>query len=82
MENILAYAPILIVVLMFFIQYRIFATPEQLEKKHREILDDVSSKYVQYPAYKEFKGQVVTELEDVKKGINEIKSFLMEGNHC
>ena len=48
MENlneIAGYAPIIIVVLMFFVQYRIFVTPEQLEKKHREILEDISKNY-------------------------------------
>jgi len=82
LNEIAEYAPILIVVLMFFVQYRIFATPEQLEKKHREILNDISEKYVQYPAYKTFKEQVVTDLEDVKQGINDIKNFLIaEGKH-
>lgn len=82
MENlneIAGYAPIIIVVLMFFVQYRIFVTPEQLEKKHREILEDISKNYVQYPAYKTFKGQVISELEDVKKGVNDIKDFLIRG---
>ena len=39
MEKIIEYSPIIIVVLMFFVQQRIFVTPEQLEKKQREIIE-------------------------------------------
>ena len=39
MDKFIEYSPIIIVVLMFFIQQKIFVTPEQLEKKHREIID-------------------------------------------
>ena len=46
MENkIIEYAPIAIVILGFIWQYKIFVTPEQLERKHREILEDCEKKY-------------------------------------
>ena len=41
MENLIEYSPIIVVILMFFIQQKIFVTPEQLEKKHREIMPTI-----------------------------------------
>lgn len=41
MDKIIEYSPIIIVVLMFFVQQKIFVTPEQLEKKHREIVEEI-----------------------------------------
>ena len=39
MEKFIEYSPVIIVVFMFFVQQKIFVTPEQLEKKHREIIE-------------------------------------------
>jgi len=44
-ERLIEYAPIAILLLGYLWQYRIFVTPEQLERKHREILEDVDNKY-------------------------------------
>ena len=41
MEKFFEYAPIILVLILFFINYRIFVNPVDLEKKHREILDDI-----------------------------------------
>lgn len=77
------FAPILIVVLMFLWQHKVFVTPDQLEKKHREIVDDIEekykNKYVEINAYKEFQNRVYSELEKVSSGIEELKEFLIRG---
>lgn len=44
-EKLIEYAPIIICCLYFFIQQRLFVTPEQLEKKHREISSENQEKY-------------------------------------
>ena len=45
MRDFIEFAPILIVLLGFIWQYKVFVTPEELERKHREILEDVDRKY-------------------------------------
>ncbi len=46
MENkIIEYAPIVLLLCGYLFQYRIFVTPEQLERKHREILKDCEIKF-------------------------------------
>jgi len=44
-EKLIEYAPIIICCLYFFIQQKLFVTPEQLEKKHREIIKESQDKF-------------------------------------
>jgi hypothetical protein len=67
MENILHYSPVIIVVLVFLIQQRIIVTPEQLERKHREILHDVEEKFVSIHSFKDLKSQVGEIKEKIDK---------------
>ncbi len=68
MENLLHYSPILIAVMVFLIQQRIVVTPEQLEKKHREILHDVEEKFVTLHSFNDLKEQ----FSDMKEKIDKI----------
>jgi hypothetical protein len=63
MDTIVNYAPIIVVVLMFLIQERIVITPEQLEKKHREILQEVEKRFATLNSFEDLKGQF-TEMKD------------------
>ena len=82
-DKVIEFAPYIIVILMFFFQNKVFVRPEQLEKKHREIMKELETelkgKYVELNAYKEFQNRVYSELEKVNGGISELKDFLMKG---
>ena len=83
MEKILEYAPLILAVTMFFINYRKFATPTDLEKKHREIvkeinpekrhreiLDDADKKYATKSVVDELKTQIHAMSDKVDKIYN------------
>ena len=72
-EKILEYSPILIVLMMFFIQHRIFGTPEQLERKHREIIESVEQRFVSTNSFNDLKGQFT----DMKEKIDKIYDCLI-----
>lgn len=78
MDKYIEYAPVIVIIFLFLLQQRIFVTPEQLEKKHREILEDVTKQFVQLPAYLGFREQVLSELKDVKQGIDDLKNALIK----
>lgn len=42
MEKLIEYAPLIVALMMFFINYRVFVTPADLEKKHREIIEEIN----------------------------------------
>ena len=75
------YAPWLIVAFIVIWQNNIFVRPEQLEKKHREILENIKEKYVEINAYKEFQNHIYSKLDEVTGAIDDIKEMLMKRRH-
>ncbi len=73
MEKFLYYAPILVVVLIFLINERIVVTPEQLEKKHREILKDIEKRFTTINSFDGLKSQFT----DMKDKIDKIYDCLI-----
>ncbi len=74
MESLLHYSPILIAVMVFLIQQRIVVTPEQLEKKHREIIEEIEEKFVTLNSFKDLKDQ----FSEVKEKIDKIYDLLID----
>lgn len=68
MNNLLHYSPIIIAVMVFLIQQRIIVTPEQLERKHREILEDAEARFATLNSVKDLKEQ----FSDMKEKIDKI----------
>lgn len=67
MEIFLQYSPILIIIMVFLIQQRIIVTPEQLEKKHREILQDVENRFATLNSVTDLKEQFSEMKEKIDK---------------
>ena len=74
MEDFVQYSSILIVIFMFFIQHKIFVTPEQLEKKHREIIEEIEEKFVTINSFKDLKDQ----FSEVKEKIDKMYDLLID----
>lgn len=69
MDKFIEYAPTIIVVVGFLLAYKIFVTPNQLQKEMNQFEKELDKKYVQKEVYK----VVITEL---KEDISEIKEKL------
>ena len=67
MDDLLHYSPIIIAIMVFLIQQRIVVTPEQLEKKHREILEDAENKFATLNSVKDLKEQFYDMKEKIDK---------------
>ena len=74
MEKFWEYAPIILVIIMFCINYRIFVNPVDLEKKHREILSDIDNKYASKTTVDELKSQ----FHDMAEKIDKIYNILID----
>lgn len=81
MEKWIEYAPLIVVVIAYIYQNNVFVRPEQLEKMHRQILEEIENKfkdrYVEVNAYKEFQSHMYSELEKISSSLDDLKSFLM-----
>lgn len=73
METFLYYSPVIIVVLMFLIQQRIVVTPEELERKHREIINEIERRFVTQNSYEDLKSQ----FSEIKEKIDKIYDCLI-----
>ena len=76
-ETILRYAPFIVVVISIALQWNLFVTPEKLEIKHREILEDVAAKYSTKEQYSVLKMQ----LNDMQIKIDKIYDRIMAKWH-
>lgn len=66
------YAPVALVVIALIFQWNLFVTPEKLEVKHREILNEVAQTYTTKPEFDILKSQ----LTDITKKIDKIYEIL------
>lgn len=73
MQTFLDFSPVIVVVLVFLIQQKIVVTPEQLEKKHREILQDVEKRFVTQKSHDDLKMQ----FSEIKDKIDKIYDCLI-----
>ena len=73
MNNLLHYSPIIIAIMVFLIQQRIVVTPEQLERKHREILKDAEERFATLSSVRDLKEQIT----DMKEKIDKIHDYFV-----
>lgn len=73
MDTFVYYSPVIIVVIIFLVQQRIVVTPEELERKHREILNDVESRFVSQSSHDDLR----TQFSEMKDKIDKIYDCLI-----
>ena len=75
MNTLLYYSPVIVVDVCFLVQQKIVVTPEQLEKKHREIIKDTEQKFVTIDSYHDLKSN----FSEMKEKIDKIYDCLIMG---
>jgi len=70
------YLPIGLVVISLIFQYNLFVTPDKLEVKHREIMNDVSKIYTTKEQYNDLK----TQLNIMQAKLDKIYDVIMGGS--
>lgn len=73
-ETIIKFAPAILLTAIVFVQFNFFVTPEKLEIKHREILQEISDTY----ATKEQSNDLKNQLSDMQKKIDRIYDYVVK----
>ena len=73
MTDFIAISPCILIILIFFLQNKFFATPEQLEKLHAEILKEMEKRYLPMFSANEMKEQI----SEMKTKIDKIYEFFI-----
>jgi len=67
MDTLIYYSPVIVAVVIFLVQQRIVVTPEELERKHRQILQEIEAKFVTLNSYENLKSQFTEMKEKIDK---------------
>ena len=70
------YSPVIMLVLLCVMQFRIFVTPEILEKKHREIIAEVESRFAVRDSVIDLKEQI----SEIKEKIDKIYNYFLKNS--
>lgn len=73
-DTIIKFAPVILIVLVVFLQYNFFVTPEQLEIKHRQIINEVADRYTT----KEQSNDLKNQLNDMQRKIDKIYDYVVK----
>ena len=75
MDNFIEFAPYIIIIVCFLIQYQVFVTPAQLQK----VIDDKLEKYVLKETYDITVQQIKDDVSEIKTKVDKIFDKVMGG---
>ena len=78
MLKIVEYAPVIIVVMGFFIAYKIFVTPQQLTELKSALIEYIADHYVSDKTYRENHRNLQEQLALIHQDINDVKNLLIQ----
>lgn len=72
-EILVQYSPVIMLVLVYFVQMKIFVTPQELEKKHREIIAEAEKRFAPSVSVHDLREQIT----DIKDKIDKIYDWFL-----
>lgn len=76
-ENLIDFAPVIVVVIGFLVQQRLVVTPEQLERTHREILCEIELRYAKLDTVSDLREQIY----DINDKITKLYELVVKALH-
>lgn len=73
-QTLIEFSPIILIIFLVFLQNKLFVTPEQLEKKHRDILKEMEIRYAPLFTVSELKEQ----FSEIKLKIDKIYEYFIK----
>lgn len=77
MNTFIEYAPIVIVVIMFFLQYKIFVTPAQISELKSELIEYIAEHYVSEKTHRDNNTSLENRIDRIDKNVNDVKTLLI-----
>lgn len=79
MDKWIEYAPIIIVLFMFFLQYKIFVTPANMTKEFMSFEVHLEKKFVQKETYNVAITEIKSDIAEMKEKLDKIYEKLTQG---
>lgn len=80
MDKFIEYAPVIIVVMGFFIAYKVFVTPQQLNDEIKSFEKELDKKFVHKEAHDIIIAEMKDDITEIKTKIDMIYNKIMEIN--
>lgn len=77
MSDFIEFAPIILVVMGFFIAYKIFVTPEQISSLKSELIEYIANHYVSEKTYRDNNLSLENRIDRIDKNVNDVKTLLI-----
>ena len=77
METFVEYAPLVIVIIMFFLQYKLFVTPDQISEVKSELIEYMADHYVSDRTYRDNHTSLENRMDSIDKNVNDGKPLLI-----
>lgn len=77
MEKFIEFAPIIIILIAFFVQYKIFVSPQQLSEEKAALLEFISHNYVSKEVYRDNHSNLEKQIETLIKDIADVRMLLL-----
>jgi len=77
MDKIIEYAPIILVLVMFLIQYKIFVTPAQITELKSNLIEYIAEHYVSEKTYRDNNISLENRVDRIDKNVNDVKTLLI-----
>lgn len=77
MENFINNAPYLVIAIAFFIQYKIFVTPNQLAEFKTDLVEYIANHYVSDKTYRDNHNSLETRMDNIAKDVSDVKTLLI-----
>ncbi len=78
MTQFLEYAPVILIVMGFFVAYKIFVTPEELGNIKSELIEYIADHYVSDKTYRENHRNLQEQLALIHQDISDVKNLLIK----
>lgn len=70
-QDLLHYAPVLVLVLCFLLRNKFFVTPEQLQIERRALMKEVENRFLSLVAFREFEKRIDDNFRGIKERLDD-----------
>ena len=77
MENLIVYAPYIIMFIIFCIQYKIFMTPADFQKEKASFIQYIAEHYVSDKTYRANHTSLQEQVTQIHQDVSEVKTLLI-----
>ena len=78
MDNIINYSPFILIVFMFFIQYKMFMTPADFEKEKAKLIEYIAEHYVQQKIYSDNHKSLGDRIQSIDEKVDDVRNLLIK----